>query len=146
VSEVVKGAIGIHLDTSWFGCLFFTSDRLIVARTVEKRCYPDGLLMEIIARRRYRKAREEGEEKEHMYMTTHPDNIIAADKENFAIYYSDIISVEIREPGRVWTAQVTIETTTREKPHKYPLREGKEMFDQHINLVRSRLPDKLFVS
>lgn len=85
MSEVVKGSIRVHLDTSWFGCLFFTSDRLIVARTVEKRCYPDGFLMEIIASRHYRKAREEGEERERTYMTMHPDNILAAGKESFAI-------------------------------------------------------------
>jgi hypothetical protein len=102
--------------------------------------------MEIIASRRHRKAREEGEEKERTYMTMHPDNILAAGKESFAIRYSDIISVEMRKPGRVWTAEVTIATTTREKPYKYPLREGKEIFDQHVNLVRTLLPDRLSVS
>lgn len=148
MGEEIRGNIGVSIDTGWFGCLFFTSDRLIVARTEEKR-YSSGrteLLLTIIARQRDRKVLEEGEERERMYMTTQPDNILAADKKNFAMSYSDIVKVEMKKPGRVRSGKITITTTTREKPYKYPLREGREVFDKHVNLVRSLLPNRLSVS
>ncbi|UCH04686.1 MAG: hypothetical protein JSW05_00550 [Candidatus Thorarchaeota archaeon] len=150
MSEAIRGNIDVDIDHAWYGCLFFTSDRLIVARTEYKRYYRSvgdtDLLMDFNARRRELELREEGEERERMYMTTRPDDILAADKRNFAMPYSDIVKVEMKKPGRVWAGKITITTTTREKPYKYPLREGKKMFDQHVNLVRSLLPNRLSIS
>ena len=37
MNETIKGNIGVSIDTSWFGSLFFTADKLIVARTEQKR-------------------------------------------------------------------------------------------------------------
>ncbi len=147
MNEVTRGVIDVSFDTGWFGCLLFTSDRLIIARTEQKRYETDGgLLMEYIARRIDIKVHREGEQRRLTYMTTHPDNILAADGKNLAIPYSEIEKVEMKEPGRVWAGKVTIKKTGREKAYKCPLREGKEAFDRHVNLVRSFLPDKLIVT
>jgi hypothetical protein len=104
------------------------------------------LLMDFNAHRRDFELREEGEERERTYMTTQPDDILAANKKNFAMSYSDIAKVEMKKPGLVRAGKITITTTTREKPYKYPLREGKERFDQHVDSVRSLLPDRLSIS
>lgn len=137
----------MSFDTGWFGCLLFTSDRLIIARTEQKRYETDrGLLMEYISRRVDIKVRREGEQRRLTYMTMHPDNILAADDKNLAIPYSEVEKVEMKKPGRVWAGRVTIKTTTRERAYRYPLREGKEAFDRQVNLVRSFLPDKLIVA
>ncbi len=148
MNEKVLGNIRVSFDTGWFGCMFFTSDRLIVARTEEKRYSPEhtGPLMEFIARRRDRKVLEEGETRERTYMTSHPDNILMAGKKNIAISYSDIVKVEMKEPGRVWAGKITITTKTRKKPYKYMLREGREVFDQHVSLVRSLMSSRLTIS
>ena len=147
MGEEIRGNIGVSIDTGWFGCLFFTSDRLIIARTEQKRYKSKGGLLEnYFARRIDRRVRKEGEERERVYMSTHPDNILAADKKNIAISYSDIVKVEMKRSGRARAGRITITTTTREKPYKYPLREGKEVFDKHVSLVRSLMSDRLSVS
>ena len=116
MSEAIRGNINVSIDYAWYGCLFFTSDRLIVARTEYKRYHrsvgdPD-LFMDFNARRRDLELREEGEERERMYMSTQPDDILAADKKNFAMSYSDIVKVEMKRPGRVWAGKITITATT----------------------------------
>ncbi|MFW9800599.1 MAG: hypothetical protein ACFFD9_09195 [Candidatus Thorarchaeota archaeon] len=148
MDEKIVGNIRVSFDTGWFGCLFFTSDRLIAARTEEKRYSPEhsGPLTDFIARRRDRRVLEEGEKRERTYMTTHPNNILMADKNNIAISYSDIVKIEMKEPGRVWAGRITITAKTRKKPYKYMLREGKEVFDQHVSLVRSLMSDRLSIS
>ena len=64
MSEAIRGNINVSIDYAWYGCLFFTSDRLIVARTEYKRYYRSvedtDLLMDFKARRRDRETREAG--------------------------------------------------------------------------------------
>ncbi len=147
MNEVTRWIIDVSFDTGWFGCLLFTSDRIVVARTEQKRCETDGgRLMEFISRRIDIKVRREGEQRRLSYMTMHPDNILAADTKNVAIPYSEIEKVEMKEPGRIWAGRITISTTKRERPYKYPLREGKEVFSRHVSLVLSFLPDRLIVT
>ncbi|MFX1561590.1 MAG: hypothetical protein ACFFBL_13455 [Promethearchaeota archaeon] len=148
MNETIIGNIGVSIDTGWFGSLIFTSNRLIIARTEQKRYSQEhtSYLTRIILNRLRGKEIEEDKNRERMYLKGHPDNILASDKKNFEIPYSYIISVEIEKPGRVFAGKITISTTTREKPFTYFLREGRALFENHINLLRSLLPSKLVVS
>jgi hypothetical protein len=148
LNETIKGNIGVSIDGGWFGYLFFTSDSLIVARTEQKRYSPEhmGPLTRMILHRVHGKKIEEEKNRERMYMTAHPDNILAADKKNFAIPFSCIDRIEMKKPGRVLAGKILISTNTREKPYKYPLREGSVPFDEYVSLLRSLMPSKLSLS
>ena len=148
MNETIEGNIGVSIDTGWFGSLYFTSDRLIVARTEQKRFSQEETspLTRMILRRFHGKEIEEDKNRESMYMKTHPDNILAADKKNFAIYYSCITRVELKKPGRFFAGKITISTTVGEKPYRYNLREGSVLFDEHVSLVQSLIPNKLVIS
>ncbi|MFW9888487.1 MAG: hypothetical protein ACFFER_09905 [Candidatus Thorarchaeota archaeon] len=148
MKERVEGNISVSIDTSWFGRLFFTSNRVIVVCTEQKRFSPEesSYVTRMILRRVHGHEIDEDQRREQMYMTAHPDDILADDTKNFAIPYSNITRIELKKPGRILTGSITIAAANREKPYKYRLRESSVLFDEYESLLRSLMPDKLFIS
>ena len=72
------------------------------------------------------------------------ESILKADKKNFEIPYTEITKVEMKKP-RALSVYIRIFTHTKKYKFKF-LNPGKKEFDAHESLVRSVLPDKLFIS
>ena len=72
-----------------------------------------------------------------------PDMLLAEAKVNFDIQYAQIQSVEMKKPGMMQQAWVTIHTPG--KKHKFNLQMTKDKFQTHINLFQTMLPGRVIV-
>ena len=68
------------------------------------------------------------------------EDILKADKDNYAIPHSDIIKVEIKKKGFITKPSIWISTAT--KKHIFLIL-NEEMFDRCVNLVHTTLSGKL---
>lgn len=131
--------------------LYFTPNRAIVAKTGGVRWYwlllviilggiALGLILAliiaaIIARRAKKKFKKLSE--------LSPGGILRADKKNFEIPYPDITRIEMKKRTFL-RSKIEIILTSREK-HKFNILRKKE-FEDYVNLIRSVLPNKTYVS
>jgi hypothetical protein len=72
-----------------------------------------------------------------------PENILKADKENFAISYSDISRIELTKPGITSPTHILIITDKKTYMFVTLL---KRLFDEPMNLIRSVIGNKLSVN
>jgi hypothetical protein len=115
--------------------LYFTSNRIIVA-VLSGSIYT--VIGKVIAD--YSSSKRSDELKK-----LSPESILKAKKTNFEIPYAEITKVEIKKPRALSAAKIRIFTHT--KKYKFVFATpGKSEFEAHENLVRSALPDKLFIS
>jgi hypothetical protein len=71
-----------------------------------------------------------------------PENILMADEKNFELPYHDIIRVEMRK-RRLLRDKITI--LTRRGKHEFHILKKRE-FEKYVDLIRSILPNKIYVS
>jgi hypothetical protein len=71
------------------------------------------------------------------------DDILAADKKNYAIPYEEILKVEMKKPGTFSGIKMKISTGT--KKHEFVFKKKKVLFDELVNLVRPLVGEKLSV-
>jgi len=145
--EVGKGTT--YVRATYYG-LYFTPNRAIVAKTAGVRWYwlllviiLGGIILglilalviaAIIGRRSKRKFKELSE--------VSPESILTADKKNFGIPYPNITRVEMKR--RTFFAN-KIKIFTRWKKHEFGIVEKGES-ENYVNLIRSVLPNKTYVS
>jgi len=155
MAEEILGTLaasGSKVRGTIYSQLVFTSTRVIVARTATWSMWPwailggpvGGALSALRGLKRQREATER-------LAQLPPDEILAADKDNYQIPYTDIVKVEVGRRGRM---PPTLRILTHET--KYNLGRlsvekggrgsGEEAFDRCTNIVRLALPDKLEIS
>lgn len=130
VSDKIVGHIEID-----GGMLFFTSKRVIVARTsgIPTAFLIGGALGVGIAKhratRKYRKLSDVSAEA-----------ILAYSRKNYAIPYAEITKVEMNKPSVLLRGNTIISTTGKE--HKFWMTKKREFMNQ-VDLLSSVLPDKI---
>lgn len=137
--------------------LCFTSNRIIVAKTggggaATGAKIAFGLIGRALADRAEKKRRESLEK-------LSPESVLKSDKHNFAVPYSGIVRVEMRKVSP-YAKRVKIiadqkfgdymkkkkDETTQKYVYIYEEEiKTKKEFEDHVNLVRSVLPDKVDV-
>ena len=70
------------------------------------------------------------------------EEILKADKNNFAIPYSEILKVEMKKGGFLSPPNITI--FTADKKYSFKILD-KKAFDSCVELVRTALPEKVYV-
>ena len=151
MAEKILGVIRLRAGVRAPTALFFSSNRLIVAKTVGGKwrfaLASFGVWGEDAADSRAKQKAEKLRE-------LSPESILKADKNNFAIPYSDITKVEMKKGGRMRGSKLKVFTDTKKYDFRifskralagFVYREHKEIEDQ-VNLVRSVLSDRLSVS
>lgn len=147
--EKVLGGIEVVKDYRYG--LYFTPNRAIVAKTGGVRWYwlllviiLGGIILglilaliiaAIIGRRSKKKFKELSE--------LSSESILTADKKNFGILYPDITRVEMKKRTFL-RSKIEIILTSGEKHEFYILK--KKEFEDYVNLIRSVLPNKTYVS
>ncbi|MCK4474748.1 50S ribosomal protein L32, partial [Candidatus Bathyarchaeota archaeon] len=132
--EKVLGGIEVSKGETYYG-LYFTPNRVIVAKTAGFPWLWAILLVGILLGALIRSRRAKKKFKELSELSS--QSILTADKKNFGILYPDITRVEVKK-------NKIIILTNREK-HKFGILRKKE-FEDYVNLIRSVLPNKTFVS
>ena len=69
------------------------------------------------------------------------EDILTADKDNFAIPYSDIVKVEAKKGGIL--SPTSLRFSTADRNYKFNILKKKK-FDEYVELVRTILPEKVF--
>lgn len=140
---------GIEVIKDYYYGLYFIPNKVIVAKTGGVRWYwlllliiftfPLGLLLApiivIIVRHRAKKKFKE-------LIELSSESVLRSDKKNFGILYLDITRVEMKKK-RLLRNKITI-FTSRQK-HEFHILSKKE-FEDYVNLIRSVLPNKTYVS
>ena len=118
--------------------LFFTSNRVIVARTASTAARVIGYAFGWGGQA----TEEHAEDKKIKELSKlPPEDILADNKKNFAIPYTDIIQVELFKKMLSRKIRITAGTTK----HEFRLSKPKEL-TTYINALRPVLADKLVVS
>jgi len=117
--------------------LAFTPNRLIIAHTGGQPYLKLGEML---------RAAEQSNKKAATLQQLTPEQILADDPWNVAIAYTDITNIETNPPGILGTARVKIQTTQASKRQEFKLALKKQVFQGHIDFVRSVLKEKLTVS
>jgi hypothetical protein len=68
------------------------------------------------------------------------EDILNADKDNFAVPYSDIVKVETKKGGLL--SPTSLKFSTTDKKYQFNILK-KEKFDEYVELVRTILPGKV---
>ena len=140
--EKVLGGIEVAKGTTYVGAtyygLYFTPKRAIVAKTAGVPWIWVLVSLFIGALIRGRRAKKRFKELSELS----PESILTADKKNFGILYPDITRVEMKKG--TFRSKIEIILTSREK-HKFYILKKKE-FEDYVNLIRSVLPNKTYVS
>jgi len=141
MSEKILGNIEVMYIKGTFSgydkdVLFFTSDRLIVAKFSDdwSRYAPGSPVTFWVSRDQERKKKEELERDNIL-----PEDVLKKDTANFEIPYSDIEKVEVKKPGLVGPGIVKV--ITKEKTHQLGV--NKKVFDDFMKLMQSVLANKL---
>jgi hypothetical protein len=140
LSEEILGNREVaYIRSAWSGyekdILFFTSKRLIVAKISSSWSrYVGGAIPLLLERHQQKQKKEKAGE-------ISPEEVLAMDKKNFAVPYSEIDRVMVKKPGAISAGQVKI--VTKEKTHQFGVR--KNLFEDFMGLMRSVLADKLTV-
>jgi len=132
--EKVLGGIEVSKGGTYYG-LYFTPNRVIVAKTGGFPWLWAILLVGLLLGALIRSRRAKKKFRELSELSS--QSILMADKKNFGILYPDITRVEMKK-------NKIIILTNREK-HKFGILRKKE-FEDYVNLIRSVLPNKTFVS
>jgi len=140
--EKVLGGIEVAKGTTYVGAtyygLYFTPKRVIVAKTAGVPWIWVLVSLFIGALIRGRRAKKRFKELSELSS----ESILTADKKNFGILYLDITRVEMKKG--TFRSKIEIILTSREK-HKFYILKEKE-FEDYVNLIRSVLPNKTYVS
>ena len=157
MAEEILGTLaasGSKLGRDVFYELVFTSTRVIVARTATSTWLAWALLGGPLggALGAFRTERRRRKAVEHLAQLA-PDDILAADKDNYQIPYTDIVKVHVGKRGfmpptlRILTHETEYNlgrlSLGRLSVEKGGRRAGEAAFDECINIVRSALPDKV---
>ena len=70
-----------------------------------------------------------------------PGEVLASDKDNFEIPYSDVTKVEVKKPG-FFSPAGSIIIHTPAKKHRFNETAPGEIFDRYIELIKTVLPGK----
>jgi hypothetical protein len=129
--------------------LYFTPNRVIVAKTGGKAGYLFGGIGAGITAYREQKKREE-------LRKLSPESVLRADKHNFAIPYSDILRVEMKK--KRFSGSICLiaghkfgkdmkkkDKTTAIDVYRYEKAIAKKGFEDCVDCVRSVLPEKLSI-
>ena len=141
MEEEIKGVmtrIESGLVTSTYS-LYFTNKRIIRALTFSaiKKVGTDQLGGKLFGGRmnKYFENR-----KDKSLRDLKPDEILNENKRNIEIPFSSIKLIKLDKPGRLKGAKIKIVTSDEE--YSMNIKEKKE-FDNHLELIKSLLPDKL---
>ena len=80
-------------------------------------------------------------EKREEYEKLSVNDILEADKKNYAIPFEEILKVEIKNPGTFSGAKMRIFTSTQKR--EFVFKKKKGLFDELVNLVRPLVGEKL---
>ena len=116
--------------------LVFTQNRLIIAYTGGQPYMKVGEML---------RAAEQSNKKAATLQQLTPEQILADDTLNKAVPYSDITNIEMNPPGLLGLARVKIQTTQANKRQEFRLALKKQVFQSHIDFVRSVLKEKVTV-
>jgi len=116
--------------------LVFTQNRLIIAYTGGQPYLKLGEML---------RAAEKSKKKAATLQQLTPEQILADDSLSKAIPYSDITNIEMNPPGFLGTARVKIQTTQTSKRQEFKLALKKQVFQGHIDFVRSVLKENVTV-
>lgn len=137
MSEEILTVIGVRSNVPT--ALYFTSSRVIVARTASTAARIVGYAFGWGGQA----AEEHGEDKKAEELSKlPPESILADNKKNYAISYTDIIQVELFK--KMLSGQ-QIRITAGKDKYQFRLSKPKEVAN-YINILRSVFGDKLVVS
>lgn len=120
--------------------LVFTSDRVIASKisgTLGLTLSALGGVLGEVGRADIRRRVSEVSEEAP---TMSAEDILSADKDNFAIPYSDIKGVEAKKGGLL--SPTSIRFTTTDKKYQFNILEKKK-FDEYKEMLRTVLPEKV---
>lgn len=125
LNKLILGAIYCARDLLTYKALYFTADKIIVAKTVDDTGALSYLESKPIA----------------VQLGQKPlDDILHADKTNFDIPYSIIRSIEVRKAGLIGSPHITV-VTQQQNILKFSFLQQK--LEEVINIVKKACPDKL---
>jgi hypothetical protein len=142
--------LGIIDTGRWYELLFFTQTRIVVAKTTRGGLGFLGVIGIAVAD--YSRKKKSDELKKLSL-----ESVLEADKRNFFIPYSSIQKVEMKKRRTVSQINIIVDQkldrsmmkkkdkTTGKDVYWYERHFKKEKFEDHVNLVRSVLPDKVVV-
>ena len=135
MNEEFKGAICLtgYIDT--FYDLYFTSKRVIVAKTGTP--YGLALTLPVVG---YMVEEHNREKKSKEYKELPFDDILKGDKKNFEIPFSEISKIEMKKPGLIVGTKIIF--YTKDKKMVFYIKE-KGAYAEHVTIVSSVLKDKL---
>jgi len=141
MAEEILGVIENALTWNYKYNIFLTPNRIVVAKirgpSDDLSYLFGGVVAGIVADKLLKPEEKRREKLKHLSA----EEILKADKSNFAIPYSEIVRVEMKHFG---TRRI-MKILTNTKEHKFNLF-PRDRFDEHVNLVHSIIPDKLSVS
>ena len=126
----------------WKVSLFFTKDRLIVAKLLSGKEMM-GSITSDMASGGFGSPKEAIKKRREAYEKMSPEEIVSADEENFAVPYHEISDVVVKKPGLLGGTKIKV--CTFGKTHLFTLKEKKQLFDERVNFLRSILSDKISV-
>lgn len=123
--------------------LYFTSERTVVARTSGGK---GGMLLGAVGGLlQYEEARKKGEQYSQLAL----EDILKADKNNYAIPASEVTEIELKKYGKV--AKINMKTTSEHGKAMYgetkwqTLEAWKDIGEKFENILRTIFKDKLVV-
>ncbi|MBA7677463.1 hypothetical protein ES703_85721 [subsurface metagenome] len=118
--------------------LFFTLDRLIVAKIFSKPSFSRWGLVSYMADAFYRGVKAGDLSK------LQPHEILKSDKHNFTISFDEIIKFEIRKSFPIGSKEITINTGTNKYVFRWDLGVGRDL-RKHTSFLVPLLSDKLSI-
>ncbi len=123
--------------------LYFTPERTVVARTTGGK---SGMLLGAVGGiLQYEEAKKKGEQYNQLAL----EEILKADKNNYAIPISEVTEIELKKFGKV--AKINMKTTTAHGKAMYgetkwqTLEAWKDTGEKYENMLRTVFKDKLVV-
>lgn len=121
--------------------LIFTDKRLIVSKISGTSRIVLGAMGGVVGDVVRAKMRSKVEKKAEEAQTVSVEEILKADKENFAIPYQDIHRVEMKKGGLL--SPTSFRFHTEEEEYSFNLKERKK-FQEYADMVREILPNRVF--
>ena len=122
--------------------LVFTSERILVAKITGTLGVALSGLSGVVGELERMALNRKVKEKSEKFTSVSVEDILKADKDNYAIPYSEILKVEMKKGGFLWPPNISIQT--KDKKYSFKILEKKE-YDRYVDLVRTALPDKVYI-
>jgi len=126
----------------WRVYLVFTKNRIIVAK-LASGAEKMGSIFSDMASDTYGGPKKLMKERREAYEKMSPEEILSADKDNFAMPHNEISKIEVKKPGLLSGSKIKVSTS--DKTHEFFLKEKKQFFEERVNSLRSVLSDKVSI-